>query len=822
MRSPLLDAFKSLDEVTDEVVAKEKRIIKESLEDSDYKEDEDIVEIDNTPIENTFTASNLYEGLDTVDEVEELTEEILDEKLPKDLGRVYRRLNGEGQRRVGFSGDDRRQSEIDYEKAEYKEITPEEAIQARKDGRIQDLRILKDDQLITYREDGYPLMGIEYVDLKDAFTNRNGKEIRDTRLMPPSHVFKIADKIYLTNEREHRFPYGKWVDGEYHYDDPTQQARVQQQKDLIPDTGKHKKVSRDYKGNIKIEYGTPEYDEQKAKEYLKDVAKYEKQLSELEDKWEEGDISKKDYESKKANIEEYINRYKRYAEEAKRDAIRRRGSIANYAADQRFALAEKELRKNIEKYKELKRSINSAQWDLDYLKRQGGLGSWSLKGGSYEDKVKEINSLKARMAEIQKQIEKLEAEATDELKQSNLDQNTKALNDAQKKVDDFKAELDNLLGRAHKASGKEESLNEAMVNLNDLEEVEEVKEERDEEKKEQPIEQIVDPNATIVDELEPSYVGKAILECTKCLGHHYMDPKDLELSEEVTPEGDKIYNLDFECPTCHAKEGYLLVGQVAELPEEGKEESEPEEENNAPKILKPEEEPVKEESVEVEETEEVKEEEKFEESLTDFDEVSFDSHMTKYLTEVYSNVESYVSTSGSNTDNGIIIEGLIKFKSGKEKPTTFKLSLEGNKMNGLNEAFSEDGNIYTIEGKIENNSFITENIIYKYNIENELIEGCTKLDEWEETFRIVKFTNREDGSSISIRLDKDGYEVVDTSVGSVVGPTHTKVNDTEYEVEYVEGRRGEDYLKVYSLDKKTGEPQKDFPFIFECLKEDNN
>ena len=558
MRNPFLDAFKSLDEVDDVIVAKEKRIIKENLEESDYKIDEDALDVEFTPIENAFTASNLYEGLDDIEDIEplvedaksdtfrkytglvykreieelmergytkeqaiaslvrdmmsdpddidgdleaykerltrevtelvdevseslkedkeELEEEILNEKLPKDLAKIYRRLDREGQHRVGFSGDDRRQSEVDYEKAEYKEITPEEAIQARKDGRIQDLRIIKDDQLISYREDGYPLMGIEWVDKEDRFINRNGKEIKDTRLMPPSHVFKIADKIYLTNERENRFPYGKWVDGEYVYDDPTQQARVQQQKDLVPDTGAHKKVDRDYKGNIRYSYGTPEYDEQQSKEYLKNIEQYEKQLSDLEDKWEEGDISKKDYEAKKANIEEYINRYKKYAEESKTSAIKRRGAVADAEANKRFALSAKELRKNIERYKELKRSIDHAQWDLDYLKRQGGLSSYSLKGGSYENKVKEIESLKARMAEIQKQIEKLESEATDELKQSNLDQNTKALNDAQKRVDDFQAELDSLLNRAHKSSGKEESLNEAMVDLKDMEQVEETRE----------------------------------------------------------------------------------------------------------------------------------------------------------------------------------------------------------------------------------------------------------------------------------------------------------------------------------------------------------
>ena len=81
MNNPLLDAFKSLNEVDDAIVAREKRIIKESLEEKDYKLDEDDLGINPNPIENTFNASNLYEGLDD----ETLDEEVLDEKPIKRL-----------------------------------------------------------------------------------------------------------------------------------------------------------------------------------------------------------------------------------------------------------------------------------------------------------------------------------------------------------------------------------------------------------------------------------------------------------------------------------------------------------------------------------------------------------------------------------------------------------------------------------------------------------------------------------------------------------------------------------------------------------------
>ena len=242
------------------------------------------------------------------------------------------------------------------------------------------------------------------------------------------------------------------------------------------------------------------------------------------------------------------------------------------------------------------------------------------------------------------------------------------------------------------------------------------------EKDETPIEQVVDPSATIVDDLKDTYIGRAILQCPTCKTLIYKELEKLAKSEEPNKDGDYIYNEEEECPHCGATEGYLLIGQVAKIEDE-----KPEEEVKEEEEVKVEEEPTPAPELEIEET---NEEEAVEESLTDFDEVSFDNHVTKYLTEVYDNIESYSSTEGSITKDGILIEGIIKFKSGKEKPTTFKLSVEGNnKITGLNEAFDASNKIYDIEGKIENNTFITENINYRYNIGDQVVEGCTRVNE---------------------------------------------------------------------------------------------
>lgn len=287
--------------------------------------------------------------------------------------------------------------------------------------------------------------------------------------------------------------------------------------------------------------------------------------------------------------------------------------------------------------------------------------------------------------------------------------------------------------------GLVEQLNESWVNLNDDKEVEEEKEKQEKEKDEAPIEQIVDPSATIVDELRKSYVGYAVLSCCDCKTPIFKAPEELEKTESVNPDtGDTetIYNVGLECVHCGSKNGYDLLGQIATLdagePEQKEEpEEEPKEEEQpteAPKLELPEPEENNEQPGD-ERDDGFKESlnENLESNLTDFDEVSFDEHINKYLKEVYDNVESYSSTDGSIDGNTVIIEGLIKFNNGKENKTTFKLTLNGTStISGLNESFAKENNSYSIEGRIENNTFITENINYKYQIEEDLVEGCTK------------------------------------------------------------------------------------------------
>lgn len=105
--------------------------------------------------------------------------------------------------------------------------------------------------------------------------------------------------------------------------------------------------------------------------------------------------------------------------------------------------------------------------------------------------------------------------------------------------------------------------------IQDKDEAYKAKEFKDKDEKKQPIEQVVDPDATITDDLKGSYVGNAILECPNCKTLIYKKPEDLkkqDIPEGTTiPDNQIMYNIDEECPHCGSKDGFTLVGQVAAL-----------------------------------------------------------------------------------------------------------------------------------------------------------------------------------------------------------------------------------------------------------------
>jgi len=112
-----------------------------------------------------------------------------------------------------------------------------------------------------------------------------------------------------------------------------------------------------------------------------------------------------------------------------------------------------------------------------------------------------------------------------------------------------------------------------------------------------------------------------------------------------------------------------------------------------------------------------------EESEEEFDieEESFNYLGNTFAKKLYENVADYKVTGHSDKDGKLVIEGLLTFNSGKQKPTTFifenaqetksgRIVLEG-----LNKTFF-DTKAFKLRGKLVEGKFISESLRYNYSI----------------------------------------------------------------------------------------------------------
>lgn len=322
-----------------------------------------------------------------------------------------------------------------------------------------------------------------------------------------------------------------------------------------------------------------------------------------------------------------------------------------------------------------------------------------------------------------------------------------------------------------------------------------------------PSQDVIDPEAETEDELQDTYIGKVILHCPVCNSMVYKNLEDI-----VKDDVEELVNVGEECPYCYTSEGFKVIGIVSPF-EEGKDEednSETTDETEAEKSVNEEfekvevatedqkvtldadddgkltieAEPVKdtEEEAEVlapvptevadtiEETEESPwPEDEVDYDVEDFDSDSFDELGEAYLKAVYENVSSYKTTDVSSQGNTLVVEGLIKFNSGKMKPTKFvfeaKTATKNNKLRfiGENKNITRGRKAFTLTGTLnENKSFITERFNYNYMTKNEAgkstrIYGTLKTNSLTEAQEV---NLSEKGNSIN-KLLLDNKEAID-------------------------------------------------------------
>ena len=351
----------------------------------------------------------INEGLDKLLIKEGFEPNILDESIPRDLASAYRRSD--------YIDNDRRNSrfnrrDFDYHNATYTEITPEEALEYKKNGHLDDLRILINGDLVKYskgsnRQQDYSTS----VPYNKVYTNKKGNKIFNTNQMPLEYILQIADKIYYTNEEYLGFL-------------PEIQSRKQYNQDYNVDTGKH---SEAYNYRYKLYYAAQ-------------IKKYMKDLRELEAK--KSTIHPQDYKRTKEYIEHNLNVAKETFDYYTKEVTKGKKDSSKRLAQQRYSKSEETLQQNIRKLSDLRRQIYNSSQELGRLK--SGTNWNRNKYDEYQEKIKQLMD---EIEKLQNRLAEYEWKANDELKTSENARIAKEIQTVEDKLQDLEDQKSALFQR---------------------------------------------------------------------------------------------------------------------------------------------------------------------------------------------------------------------------------------------------------------------------------------------------------------------------------------------------------------------------------------
>lgn len=111
--------------------------------------------------------------------------------------------------------------------------------------------------------------------------------------------------------------------------------------------------------------------------------------------------------------------------------------------------------------------------------------------------------------------------------------------------------------------------------------------------------------------------------------------------------------------------------------------------------------------------------------IDEFDEETFDNLGESYLKKVYENVNSFKTTAIKESDDKLKIEGLINFKSGSTKKTSFifeakDITKKGKlRFIGENKEITRGKKAFTISGRLDGSKFICESFNYNYKAKDQ-------------------------------------------------------------------------------------------------------
>lgn len=351
-------------------------------------------------IEIIIDKAEAYEETNNNEELEE--SKSLNEKIPSDLAKAYRNSTASLDRGVqGYTPNlDNRRGELDFENTDYIEITPEEAEEYRRKGEADKLRVIYWGSAYTVDPRSFKLRPSTGIKPKDEYITRTGRHVNNSNYVPFTHMMEIADKIYYTNEgniKRSKRNSDEWDSGNH--------SAFRHEKSLL----KSWKSSKD---------------------------EYEKQLQKLEDAWEEGDISRKEYEIAKKRLLDNI-KYWRAQADNQRFYIRKR------TREQQDEYITKLVRKAVDSFYDLKNRLKRLERESQWRAQEVD----DAKSGKsyYQNRVREIKDkiqmLQVDLAYYEKiagtpEIEKAENELSLTLKE--IEETKKQLDDLLKRKPDVK------------------------------------------------------------------------------------------------------------------------------------------------------------------------------------------------------------------------------------------------------------------------------------------------------------------------------------------------------------------------------------------------
>lgn len=325
-------------------------------------------------------------------------------------------------------------------------------------------------------------------------------------------------------------------------------------------------------------------------------------------------------------------------------------------------------------------------------------------------------------------------------------------------TEEVEESLSNRIARKHLREQKDDVCPNCGKNPCECEDVDESCGKKLKEEFEDPDDLGIDPDAAVEDDVkletpfenpvddDPNTLNEGIENLV-------LDTEDQHLEMQAGDDGKVTVTTE---PVENANEDWQEPGgELLDEPEDaeaGAEEIvplEPEEEAeieaNEPEEVEGEEE-VAEEPVEEVGEEEVAEEEPAEDEeeldIEDFDEESFDEMGESYMRKVYGNISNYKTTKINESNNSIVVEGLITFESGKTKPTRFvfenaSLSKRGKLvLEGYNKTFTKASKAFMVRGSLVEKKYIPESLIYNYKVKQ--LNESTNSDETVRVYGRIK------------------------------------------------------------------------------------